>query len=168
MNAALAPDPGRALAVYRPSLMRTETRRVSVAPGTSIEHLVRDVVDDAAMLPLLQVIVDRADGTGEPTLVPRAMWPSVRLKQDARVTLLPVPQGGGGNKLLRTVLVLAVAIAASVVFGPAGPVFGASGILPLTGTAASIASAVAITATPAASAPAVNVLLPAPVALEAA
>lgn len=52
-------------------------------------------------------------------VVPRESWDRVRLKKDAPITLMVVPQGGNTGTILRTVAMVAIAVVAAVYLGPA-------------------------------------------------
>lgn len=126
--------------VLRPSLFRTETLHATRLAGATVAEIVAESVRDPVMRSMVQVEVQREDGTEDADAIPRSMWPHVRPKAGAVLTLVVVPQGGNSN-IFRMVLMVAVTIAASVAFGPGGPVFG-------TGFLATVGSAIAITATP--------------------
>jgi hypothetical protein len=104
--------------------------------------------------------VDEPPALDEGNDKPRATWPKTLVGPNDVVAIVYLPLGGSkgtasaggaassdssGKSIGRAVAMVALVVAATVVLGPAGPIFGASG-LALTGLAATAASAVATTA----------------------
>jgi hypothetical protein len=60
-------------------------------------------------------------------LIPAANWHRTRPKPGTNLTVVAVPQGGGSSKVLRFVLLLAVAAASIATAGALTPIIGAVG-----------------------------------------
>jgi hypothetical protein len=152
---ATAEPPVRVVA--RASPFRTATAELFVPAGRTVAELVEMALPDPMLRDLAQAwIVD--DEWGDPHPLPRPQWHRTRPKPGMRLFVAPVPQGGGGNKILRAVLTIAIVIAATIAFGPNGTV--AASVGSALGVSAATASAVLITATTLLGSLLINALLP--------
>jgi len=91
--------------------------------------------------------------------IPQENWSRVRVKPGAVVTFSP-RLSGGNNTLLRGVLAIVIAVAATAIAGPAGSAFAASAIGTSIGISASVASALIAGGIMLASSLALNALFP--------
>lgn len=146
---AVVRDPRAVRVVVRASPLRTETAEIIVLEGRTVAELVALVLPDSVLRGIAQAwLVDEA--VGEPWPVPPDRWHLVRPKAGVRLFVAPVPRGGGGNKVLRTVLAIAVVVAAAVVPGavfPGATLFGsAAAFTAVAGLAISITGTLLINA----------------------
>lgn len=101
---------------------------IEYVEGATIDELVNFVcIDNSWLKNYIQVQIGDV-------LIPKEKWGNVRLKKNAPIKLLVVPQGGGGGKnILRTIAMIAVVVAAAY-YAPA--VAGSIGVTSAGGVAA--------------------------------
>lgn len=123
MPAALS-TAGNLRVVASPNPFSAATADIELPPGGTVLELMHAAGCDRALLGHAHVfIVDRAM-TREPVYIPRENWARVRPKPGTMVSIRVVPTGGGGGgggkSPLRTVLTIAVMVAAFYVGGAVG------------------------------------------------
>lgn len=154
----LVPVDGAVRVTARHSLFRFELDQMFVPAGATMAALVEAAFPDGVERDLVHASLIGPDGDEWP--VPSDRWTVVRPKPGIELRLVVVPRGRGTGRILGMALMLAIAVAAAVVFPPSA--FAAGGWLGLTlgTTAASIASAVAIGLTTIAGSLLIGALIP--------
>lgn len=135
----ILPDDQSVRVVVCPRPFSTKRIEYSFPPGSSLGEIVRTVEPNPRMRGYFSISFDGGERI-EPKL-----WDHIRIKGGNTLTIRAVPQGGGNNKILRMVLMIAItALAAAATWyigGIGGPIAGA-----LVGAAIGIGGSILINA----------------------
>lgn len=121
-------SPGSVHAFGYASPLRGKRLSVRVAAGLSIRDILDQALAENPGSALAEDFVVHVDGE----LVPREWWSRVRPKPGATITFIPRPKGGN---VLKSVLMVAIAVAALVVAAPIAAGLGLTGTFLTIGTA---------------------------------
>ena len=127
-------------------------KTIQYQEGASVEELINFVCIENSWLKNYIIVKIGTD------LIPKEQWSRVKLKKNAPVQILVVPQGGGGGKnILRVVALITVAIYAPQIAASMGFTSTVGGVTALTTTGQFVAAGIALVG-----ALAVNAIFPPP------
>jgi hypothetical protein len=107
-----------------PHPLRSDRLELAVPEGATLAEIVVLARLDPMLARHAQLWLCDSDQRSEPWPVPRVHWSRVRPRAGTIVQLRVVPSGGGGGKVLRTVLQIAVIVASVALTAAGGPLGG--------------------------------------------